>query len=66
MKRFEYKVLDVPVKGWFWGGRVNFQELTNTLNQLGKAGWEVTTVDDTTMYNGASRSMIIILKRELP
>ncbi len=64
MKKFEYKVLDVPTKGWF-GGKVDYQELANSLNSAGKEGWEVVSMANTNMYNNASRSVIIVLKREL-
>jgi hypothetical protein len=63
MKKFEYKVLDVLAKGFF-GGKVNFQELADKLNDLGEEGWEVISMEDTNMWEGASRSIIIILKRE--
>lgn len=64
MKRFEYTVLDVPTKGFF-GGKVDFEALTTKLNDLGKKGWEVATISDTNMHQGASRALIVILKREL-
>jgi hypothetical protein len=63
MKKYEYKVLDVLAKGFF-GGKVDFQELSDRLNELGEEGWEVTGMEDTNMYEGASRSIVIILKRE--
>ena len=40
MKQFEYKILDVPAKG-FLGGKINFQELADKLNIMGKEGWEL-------------------------
>lgn len=64
MKKFEYTVLDVPSKG-FWGGKIDYVSLTAKLNELGKKGWEVVSSNDTTMYQSASRAVIIILKREL-
>jgi hypothetical protein len=63
MKKFEYKVLDVVAKGFF-GGKVDFVALSDKLNELGEEGWEVVAMEDTNMYEGASRSIIIILKRE--
>lgn len=63
MKRFEYTLLDVPAKGWF-GGKVDFESLTQKLNELGDKGWEVVSNADTNMWEGASRGMVIILKRE--
>ncbi|RIV22356.1 DUF4177 domain-containing protein [Fibrisoma montanum] len=64
MRKFEYMVLDVPAGG-FWGGKVNFDELTHKLNELGNLGWEVTTTTDTNTFDGASRGVLIILKREI-
>ena len=64
MKRFEYKVLDVPTKG-FLGGKVNHQEMVEKLNELGSQGWELVTGTDANMYEGASRGLIMILKREI-
>ncbi len=65
MKRFEYKVLEVATRFSWSGGKINLQDLTNKLNELGKQGWEVVNTTDTNMYQGASRGLIIILKREL-
>ncbi|QJD76978.1 DUF4177 domain-containing protein [Spirosoma rhododendri] len=64
MKRFEYRVLDVSATG-FWGGKVDAQELTNKLNELGREGWELTSSVDLNMTQGASVSVLIMLKREL-
>ncbi|CCH56953.1 hypothetical protein BN8_06343 [Fibrisoma limi BUZ 3] len=64
MRKFEYMVLDIPTKG-FWGGKVDFNDLTEKLNELGREGWEVATTTDTNMYEGASRGVFIILKREI-
>jgi len=64
MKKFEYTVLDVPSKGFF-GGKVDYAALTAKLNDLGKKGWEVISGIDTNIHQGASRAVIIILKREL-
>lgn len=63
MKRFEYRVLDVATGG-FLGGKVDAQELTDTLNELGREGWEVVSAVDTDFYGGGSKSLTIILKRE--
>ena len=65
MKKFEYKLLDVVAKGWFYGGKIDNQELTNKLNELGREGWEVVSSADLNMRNGESRSLIVILKREI-
>jgi hypothetical protein len=64
MKRFEYRVLDVSTTG-FWGGQVDAQELTNKLNELGRDGWELASSVDLNKAQGASVSVLVILKREL-
>ena len=65
--KFEYKLPDVPAtKGWWSsGGKVNFQELTDKLNELGREGWEVAVSTDLNRYHGESRNVMIILKRQL-
>jgi Domain of unknown function (DUF4177) len=64
MKKFEYKVLDVPAKGFF-GGKINHQELSDKLNELGREGWDAVSMGNTNMYSNASRGIIVILKREI-
>ena len=65
MNKFEYKVLDVPTKFSWSGGKINAQELADKLNDLGRQGWEVVNTIDTNLHQGASRGLIIILKRSL-
>lgn len=62
MQRFEYKVLDVSARGW-WKRDIDHQELADKLNELGREGWEVVSCTDINTYEGASRSVVIILKR---
>ena len=63
MQKFEYKVLDVPSKG-FWGFKIDNEILTATLNELGTKGWEVTAMNAMNTSKGTSHG-IIILKREI-
>ena len=65
MRKFEYKVLDVVAGGWWSGGEINHQELADKLNELGRQGWEVVSCTDLNRTNGASRSVIIIMKRPI-
>lgn len=65
MKQFEYRTLDVSANRSFWGGKVDVQELTDELNRLGREGWEIASSVDLNWGNGSSRSVIIMLKREL-
>lgn len=64
MSLFEYKVLDVPAKG-FWRRKIDLQQLAYTLNDLGRRGWEVVSATDTSMYQGTTRGVIILLKRQI-
>ncbi len=64
MKRFEYKVLELPVTKGLLGGKVNIEELTHLLNDAGKNGWEVIKMGNGSKYDN-SRNVIIILKREI-
>lgn len=67
MQKFEYKVLDVSAVPGFWtgGGKVNFQELSTNLNELGRQGWEVINSTDINRHQGETKSVMIILKRLL-
>ncbi|MCC3152545.1 DUF4177 domain-containing protein [Hymenobacter sp. BT770] len=62
MKQFEYRLLDT-VSGFFSG--IDFQELTNHLNGMGREGWEVVSVVDTIFTSNRTRGLLITLKREL-
>ena len=64
MKKFEYKILDVKATG-FWGGKVDVNALIIKLNELGREGWEVANSVDTNLHHGASRALLVILKREI-
>lgn len=65
MKKFEYQLLEsTNGKGIFSG--IDFQELTNRLNELGRQGWEVVSVLDTALTSTYTQCHLITLKRELP
>jgi len=55
----------MPLPGVFFGGNINYQELTDKLNALGQEGWEVVSMGGTNMYSNATRGVIIILKKEI-
>jgi hypothetical protein len=65
-QKFEYKVLDISdIAGIFTsGGKFNFQEITNNLNEMGRAGWEVGCTD-INRYSGTTKDIMIILKRPI-
>ncbi|NCI50232.1 DUF4177 domain-containing protein [Sediminibacterium roseum] len=63
MKKFEYKIVTVPVKS-VWTGKIDEDLLLNTLNDLGKEGWEVVTVSPPAT-DMSSKDRFIILKKEI-
>lgn len=67
MQKFEYKVLDISEISGFWssGGKFNYQEICDKLNELGRQGWEVVNATDINRYEGITRSVMIILKKQL-
>jgi biopolymer transport protein ExbD len=67
MQKFEYKVLEVNAAGGFLsgGGVVNFQALSDKLNEYGRQGWEVIVSTDINRNYGDTRNVMIILKRPL-
>lgn len=66
MKKFEYRILDVATVGfWSGGGKIDVQQLTDKLNELGQEGWEIASSVDLNMAQGQSRSAIVMLKREI-
>jgi hypothetical protein len=66
LQQFEYKILEVPAGSWWSsGGKVDFQILSNKLNELGREGWEVVSSTDLNRYQGQSRNVMIILKRSI-
>ena len=64
MKKFEYKVLEIPTTGWL-GFKVNVEALTEQLNTAGKQGWEVVSFYNPYMQNNSPKRTIIILKKEI-
>ncbi len=65
MKKFEYKLINLPNKGFFDGG-FDWAQLVDRLNELGALGWEAISAVDTNRNNGGSRDVNILLKREKP
>ena len=58
MKKFEYKVLDIPINAW--NGKLKI-DIEATLNQLGLGGWELVLQHQ--IYEGSKPSLIF--KREI-
>ena len=63
--KYEYTVLTVAAEtGWFTlGGKVDGEKLSGELNRLGRDGWELVSTFDTNMGHGATRDVVLILKR---
>jgi hypothetical protein len=65
--QWEYKV--IPIKTRIHSGTTNgtikpvIEDVQNDLNSLGKEGWELVTVQDTTLQDGR-RFTIAYLKRQ--
>ena len=63
MKKFEYKTLSVPTKGWM-KYKQDIEALEQMLNELGKQGWEI-AVSISNVYEGGHMGNVIVMKREL-
>ena len=63
MKKFEYKIISLPNKGFF-GDYLNWAELVDTLNELGNVGWEAVSAVGTNRNRGGTRDINVLLKRE--
>ena len=60
--RWEYTTLKIEPTGFF-GGKVNTDELTAQLTELGSQGWELVTSIETSYVDGGSREAVLVLKR---
>ena len=58
MKKFEYKVIEIPFNTWSGKPQIDIEA---TLNQLGLEGWELVLKPQ--YYEGATNSFIF--KREI-
>jgi hypothetical protein len=58
MRKFEYKIVDIPFNAW--SGKVKI-DIEATLNQLGSQGWELVLKQQ--LYEGGTNSLIF--KREI-
>jgi hypothetical protein len=63
--KYEYTVLMVAAKFGFFtmGGVIDGEKLSSELNRLGREGWELVSTFDTNMAQGATRDVVLILKR---
>jgi hypothetical protein len=65
MRKFEHRILHVT-PGSVWSIKIDAQELTDTLNELGRQGWEVVSAVDTDISGTGVKALMFVLKRELP
>lgn len=65
MRKFEYMTIALGATGWFASGKIDFDHLTERLNELGREGWELVTAEDTTGVHGVTRDLALFLKREI-
>jgi hypothetical protein len=66
--RWEYRTVTFGASSGFWpfaaGGDVDQDEITATLNHLGRDGWELVSALDTSNVRG-TRLVVCILKRPI-
>lgn len=63
--KWEYMTLSISATGFFYGGKIDGQALTDRLNAHGQEGWELVTVFDTNMAQGMTRDVFALLKRAI-
>jgi hypothetical protein len=64
MTRWEYKLWQVPAGG-FRGGKIEGAQVVQGLNALGAEGWELVGMTETNYYEGATRDLFFVFKREM-
>jgi hypothetical protein len=63
MISWEYKTLEFGTTGWV-GGLLDINIFNESLNNVGKDGWELVNCFDTNQAQGASRKVIAVFKRQ--
>jgi len=63
--KYEYKCLKIPLTAGFFSNKVDENLLEKTLNVHGLDGWEVISVIDTNEGYGASKEIVVTMKRTL-
>lgn len=65
MKRFEYKTLEInPHKQRWVIPEFNVTEIDKILNEMGRQGWELVSVEDRNVGYGTTGSFFYTFKRE--
>lgn len=65
MTKWEYMTLTLTATGFFRGGAIDVQVLTDSLCKWGAEGWELVNIFDTNKWEGRTRDVIAVLKRPL-
>ena len=63
-KRFEYMIVTAEAGGVFSSGKVNFEAIHDSINELGEEGWELVSTMDTNAHEGRTRDVVMFFKRE--
>lgn len=65
MKTFEYQTITItPKTEGFWGKKLNTEEIDKLLNEKGKQGWELVSVQTYSGFQGETTSFLYTFKRE--
>jgi len=62
--KFEYKILKFPLTANFFSNKLDENLLEKTLNVHGLDGWEVVSVIDTNEGYGATKEIVVTMKRQ--
>ena len=66
---WQYKTIAFNIRRGFFpftpGGQIEEDEITRTLNELGKEGWELVSAFDTNYEGGSTNAVVCILKRRV-
>jgi hypothetical protein len=60
--RWQYRILKIGIGG-FLGPQTDMDKLEGVLDQLGQEGWELVSVEDTSMQRGVSDDLLLFFKR---
>ena len=60
---WEYRTVLIPTGGWL-GGKFDERSMTETMNDLGRDGWELVTALDTNRSGGETRHVVLLFKRK--
>ena len=64
MKKFEYKTIQIPTKGWM-KYKQDIEALEVVLNELGKQSWEIAASISNIYQTNSHMGNVIVLKREI-